>query len=122
MNMLDTRISELSTETDAHLLRASQPHGWLGVVRDMRDSRLAWVFWVTWVAQLALFVLGIWWAVGFFRATEVLEALKLGLSAATALILAMQLKTGIGPHLQAERILREMKRLEIMVLARNRAD
>jgi hypothetical protein len=122
MNMLDIRISELSTETDAHLLRASQPHGWLGVVRDMRGSRLAGVFWVTWVAQLALFVLGIWWAVGFFRATEMLEALKLGLPAATALILAMQLKVGIGPHLHAERILREMKRLEIMVLARNRAD
>jgi uncharacterized protein DUF6768 len=122
MNMLDTRIEELSSETDMHLLRASHPHGWLGVVREMRNSRLAWVFWSAWVAQLVLLVLGIWWAVEFFRATEVLAALKLGLSAATALILAMQLKVGIGPHLHAERMLREMKRLEIMVLARNRGD
>jgi Na+-transporting methylmalonyl-CoA/oxaloacetate decarboxylase beta subunit len=88
----------------------------------MRDSRLAWVFWAAWVTQLVLLVMGIWWAVGFFRATEVLEALKQGLPAATALILAMQLKVGIGSHLHTERVLREMKRLEIMVLARTHTD
>ncbi|MCP3968985.1 MAG: hypothetical protein GY717_01420 [Rhodobacteraceae bacterium] len=122
MDYLDTRIGELTNETEEHLLRSSQPHGWLGLVRSMRQGRLAWVFWVIWIAQVALFVLAIVWGVKFFAATEVLPALKLGLSAATALIMATLIKVSLAPHIHAERILRELKRIEILVLARGNSE
>jgi len=117
MSYLDTRIGELTNESQEHLLRSSQPHGWLGLVRSMRHGKLSWVFWVTWISQLVLFVLAIWWCVKFFDATEVLPAIKYGLSGATALIVAMQIKVGLAPHMHAERILRELKRIEILILS-----
>ncbi len=119
MNFLDIRIQELMDETDAHLLRSSQPHGWLGLIRSLRQGRLAWMFWVVWLAQLALFVIGIWAAVQFFQATEVLSAVKYGISAATLLLVALQIKLSIAPHMQTERLLRELKRVEILILAQN---
>jgi len=117
MTYLDTRIDELTNEAEQHLLRSSQPHGWLGLVRSMRQGRLAWVFWITWATQVLFIVLGIIWAIKFFNATEVLPAVKYGLSAATALILGTLIKVGLAPHLHAERVLRELKRIEILVLA-----
>jgi Family of unknown function (DUF6768) len=122
MSYLDTRIEELTTETEQHLLRSSQPHGWLGTARAMRSGRLAWIFWVSWVVQLVLFILSIIWGLGFFAATDALSALKYGLPSATALILAAQIKTSMAPHLHAERILRELKRIEILTLARRGKD
>ncbi|MHA6326141.1 DUF6768 family protein [Roseivivax sp. CAU 1753] len=122
MSYLDTRVDELTTETDKHLLRSSQPHGWLGTVRAMRNSRLAWVFWISWVIHIALFILGIIWGFRFLAATDALSALKYGLPSATALILAVQIKTGMAPHLHAERILRELKRIEVLILARSGQD
>jgi len=119
VSYLDIRIKELMSETDAHLLRASQPHGWLGIVRSIRRGRLAWTFWVVWITQLAMFVVAIWAAVRFFQATETLAALKYGLSAATLAVLAMQIKLGLAPHMHAERILRALKRVEILILARH---
>ncbi|SMX46223.1 DUF6768 family protein [Maliponia aquimaris] len=119
MSYLDARIKELATDTEQHLLRSSQPHGWLGLVRAMRAGRLAWIFWISWVVQLALFVLAVIWGLRFFAATDALAALKSGLPATTALILAVQIKTSMAPHLHSERILRALKRIEILVLARH---
>ncbi len=47
MEYLDKRIQELSTEQDAHLLRASQPLGFKGLVALMKGCRLSWLFWLT---------------------------------------------------------------------------
>lgn len=120
MSYLDIRIQELLTETDAHLLRSSQPHGWMGTVRAMRQGKLAWVFWLTWVLQLGFLIIGIWAAFRFFQATEVLSALKWGLSATVLLLGGLQIKVGLAPHIHAERLLRELKRIEILILARPR--
>ncbi len=122
MSYLDLRIKELSDDTEEHLLRSSQPYGWLGLTRAMRHGRLAWVFWVTWIAQVVLFILAVIWGIAAIGATEVLPAVKYGLGAATAMIVAAQVKTSLAPHIHAERILRELKRIEIMVLAQKSGD
>lgn len=122
MDNLDLRIRELMSERDSHLLRASQPHGWLGIVKAMRQGKLAWLFWVTWLLQLAFFVVGIWAAVRFFQATEVLAALQWGLTGAVFLLAGLQVKLSMAAHIHAERVLREMKRIEILILARDAAE
>ena len=49
-----------------------------------------------------------------------LPALKWGLSAATLALMATQLKLSLTPQMQADRIIRELKRIELM-LARQKA-
>lgn len=119
MTYLDIRIQELMDEADAHLTRSSQPLGWLGLVRSMARGRLGWTVWAIWIGQLLLFLGAIYAAVLFFRAEDVMVALKTGLSAATLAIVAVQIKMTIAPHMQAERILRALKRVEILILAQN---
>jgi len=119
MSYLDIRIKELMDDADAHLTRSSQPHGWLGLVRSMTRGRLGWTIWVIWTAQLLLFVGAIYAAVVFFQASDVLVALKYGLSAATLAVLAVQIKLSIAPHMHTERTLRALKRIEILILAQN---
>ncbi len=119
MNYLDIRIKELMDEADAHLTRSSQPHGWLGLVRSMTRGRLGWTIWVIWIGQLLLFVAGVLAAIRFFQAADVLVALKYGLSAATLILLAVQIKLSIAPHMHTERTLRALKRIEILILAQN---
>ena len=40
MDYLDTRIKELTTEQDEHLLRSSQPYGWPGLWRKCWEAGL----------------------------------------------------------------------------------
>ncbi|MBV1864009.1 MAG: hypothetical protein KUG74_06175 [Rhodobacteraceae bacterium] len=119
MNFLDIRINELMTKTDAHLLRSTQPYGWQGLYRAMRSGRLRNVVRVIDIACVLFLVVSIWAAYRFFTATEVLSAVKFGMSAAVMLIVAGQLKLSLMPHIQAERIIRQMKRIEILLLAKN---
>lgn len=119
MNFIDIRINELMTKTDAHLLRSTQPYGWQGLYRAMRSGRLRKVVWVIDLVCVLLLVIAIWAAYRLFTATEVLSAVKFGMSAAVMLIVAAQLKLSLMPHIQAERIIRQMKRIEILLLAKN---
>lgn len=118
MDYLDIRIQELLSPRDAHLLRASQPHGWMGIVRSMRQGKLAWLFWATWIAQLVFLILGVWAALNMFRAEETLEAVKWGFTGAVLLLGGLQIKLSMAPHIHAERVLRELKRVEILILSR----
>jgi len=119
MNYLDIRIEELLTKTDAHLLRSSQPLGWIGLSRYMRNGRMKRVVWIVDIVHLILLALGCWTALRFFAASDVLAAVKYGLSSAVLLVVSFQFKLSLMPHLQAERILREIKRVEILALAGN---
>ncbi|MFK5998765.1 MAG: hypothetical protein QM492_11745 [Rhodobacterales bacterium] len=119
MNYLDTRIDELMTKTDAHLLRSSQPLGWFGLSRYMRNGRMKRVVWTVDIVHLILLALGCVTALRFFAANDVLTAVKYGISSAVLLIVSFQFKLSLMPHLQAERILREIKRVEILALAKN---
>ncbi len=117
MEYLDKRIQELSTEQDAQLLRASQPLGFKGLVARMKGCRLSWLFWLTWLAHIVLLIAGIILGWKFLGASDALAATKAGIGAATCLIVAVQLLVGLAPRMHAERLKREIKRTQIMVLA-----
>lgn len=122
MSYLDTRITELMSETDAHLLRSSQPLGWLGLTRNLLRGRLGWTVWVNILTQVVFLGSAIWMALEFFAATEVLAALKYGLTAAVLAIVAVQFKMSLMPHVQTERVLRALKRVEILILSHGNKD
>jgi hypothetical protein len=77
-----------------------------------------WVSWVLMITQTVMFGVAVWAGWRFFTATEVLPALKWGLSAATLLILATQIKLAMVPHMQANRVILAVRRLERLLAAR----
>ncbi|MTI05340.1 hypothetical protein E1180_07410 [Roseibium denhamense] len=68
--------------------------------------------------QIVLFLAGIWCMTKFFAATDALPAVKWGITSSTLLLMAMNLKLSLWPQMQADRILRELKRVELMLLSR----
>jgi uncharacterized protein DUF6768 len=118
MSFLDVRINELLSETDAHLLRSSQPHGWLGIGKQMFKSRLGWLVWVMLIVEAAALIGAIWTAVTFFQATDTLVAVKYGLIASSLVMIAVFLQIGLHAQMQVERVIRALKRVEILVLSK----
>ena len=68
--------------------------------------------------QTALFGGALWAGWHFYAATEVLAAVKWGLSAAVLAIVATQLKMALMPVLQANRVLLAIRRLELRLAQR----
>lgn len=118
MTYLDVRISELLSEADAHLLRSSQPHGWLGIGKQMFNSRLGWLVRAMLIIEAAALLGAIWTAVTFFQATDTLVAIKYGLTAASLVLIAVTVQIGMNAQMQAERVIRALKRVEILVLSK----
>lgn len=120
MNYLDIRISELVDETETHLLRSSQPYGFQGLVRMMMKSRLRMVVRLAMILVLLFLAGAIWTAIGFYQATDTLAAVKYGITASTLTIMAVVLQVGLAPQLQAERLIRALKRIEILLMSHPR--
>ena len=120
MNYLDVRISELIDETEAHLLRSSQPYGFQGYLRMMLKSRLRIVVRVVMILVVLFLAGAIWAAIGFYEATDTLAAVKYGVTASTLVILAAVLQIGLAPQMQAERLIRALKRIEILLMSHPR--
>ena len=118
MDYLEKRIRELESEHEAHLLRASQPWGWSGLIREMLGHRLGRATRVVLAVQIVVLAVSVWVAVRFFTATDIVVALKFGIVWAVLLIVANIYLVGLMPHLHTERVLRALKRVEILILAK----
>ncbi|MBU1384918.1 MAG: hypothetical protein KKG14_02880 [Alphaproteobacteria bacterium] len=66
-------------------------------------------------AQAALFMAGVWAAWRFFEAETPLSALHWGLPAAVLLLMSLIIKMGLLPEMQANRLIRELRRLELQI-------
>ncbi|MBV7410529.1 DUF6768 family protein [Maritimibacter sp. DP1N21-5] len=119
MNKLDRMIEEALSEEDRAILEATAEQGWFQQSFGLFTGRNGWVAWVLMAAQTALFVAGAWCAVEFYAATEVLSALRWGMTGAVLLIVATSLKLSLMPQIQADRVLRELRRLELMLAKRD---
>ena len=78
-------------------------------------GRNGWVNVLMIAAQGGLFIGGVWAAWRFFAAETVLAALHWGLPAAVLLLMSLIIKMGLMPELQANRLMRELKRLQLQV-------
>ena len=114
---LDRLIEEALSAEDRRLFQSTRELGWFELGLSQFRGRLGWVTWVIMVVQVAMFLLAVWCGVNFFAATEVLPALKWGLSGATLAVMATQLKLSLMPQMQADRVIRELKRLELMLVS-----
>ena len=114
MDNLDRLIAEALAE-DA---QAPVDPGYFALALSALHGRSAWSNWVLLVVQTVLFVAAVWAGWRFYAASEMLAALKWGLSAATLAIVAVQLKMALMPVLQANRVLLAIRRLDLRLAER----
>jgi hypothetical protein len=117
MSDLDRMIeTTLNAEDRAFLARLESEPGYFRQVGGLLSGSLAWINLLLMIVQAALFFGGVWCAWQFFQATDTIMSLRWGLSATVLLILGAVLKLStLWPSLQANRVLREIKRLELQI-------
>ena len=118
MPSIDELIKEALSEQETEIVNSTQELGYFTLAAGMFTGKLAWVSWVIMITQTTMFFMGAGAAWQFFVAEEMLSALKWGLSAAVILLMATQMKMSFMPQLQADRVLRELKRVELLILHR----
>lgn len=115
MDKLDALIREALEGEDREILRQTEELGWFALVFSQFRGRLGWVAWVLTVVQTAMFLAGLWCAVRFFQTTEVIAALRWGFSATVLWILATNIKLSMMPQMHADRVIRELRRVELLL-------
>lgn len=116
MDKLDRMIAEALRNEDRALLENLEEPGFYSLVFSTFRGPQGWVTWVLMTVQTVMFLAAVWAGWHFYAATEMLSALKWGLSAAVLALLATQIKLSLVPQMQANRVLRALRRVELMIL------
>jgi hypothetical protein len=120
MNKLDKMIAEALSEEDREIMAQTSQRGVFAELFGQLSGHNAWIKWVSYL-YIAVFVgLFIWAAWNFFAATDVLVALKWGVGAVVAVMFVAVLKLYLFTEIQTDRIIRELKRVELMLAAREK--
>ena len=118
MDKLDAMIKEALEAEDQTIWAETEELGYFAAAFGLFRGKAAWVNWVIMVVQALLFFGGVWCAVNFFGAGDVLAALKWGISGAVLLLTALTMKMSLMIPMQANRIIREIKRVELILASR----
>ena len=113
---IDRMIEEaLQGEEQALFRETAREPGFFNQAFGLLGGPNGWVNVVMMVVQTALFIAGVWAGWRFFEAETALSALHWGLPAAVLVLAALIIKLGMMPELQANRLMRELKRLELQI-------
>ncbi|HEV7228867.1 DUF6768 family protein [Brevundimonas sp.] len=108
----------VSAEERELLARIGEGPGVFAQIFGLFRGSTAWINLLMMVVQSVLFVLGVWAAWRFFQATDALVALRWGLPSATALLMALIVKTSMWPVAQIGQLRLELKRLKLELARR----
>lgn len=119
MRDIDQMIDEALDAEERALLRSiGEEPGYFQQALGIFGGRTGWVNGVLMMVQGAAFVAGVWAAWNFFAADDVLAAVRWGLPAATLLLMSLTIKMALWPTIQANRVIRELKRIELQIASR----
>ncbi len=118
MEKLDQMIKEALEAEDRKIWAETEELGWFALGRKQFRGKLGWVTWVIMSVQTVMFLASIWCAAQFFASSDVLLALKYGIAGAVLMLAALAMKLSLMPQIQADRVIREVKRLELMLARR----
>ena len=122
MRDLDHMIDEALDAEERELLRSiGEEPGFFSQALGLFGGRTGWVNIVMMVAQALLFLGGVWAAWHFFEAVEPVAQLRWGIPAAVLLIVATVLKMALLPRMESNRLMRELKRLELQLARSTKA-
>jgi hypothetical protein len=116
MRDLDKMIEEALGEEESEVLRriGGEP-GLVERAMGMFGAGAEWMVRFLLFAQTVLFVAGAWAAWNFFQADDPVSQLRWGLPAAVLVLVSLILKMGVGPVLFHNRVMRELKRIELQI-------
>lgn len=116
MRDVDELIDEALDAEERELLnRIGEEPGWFSQAFSIFTGRIGWVHIVTMIVQTVLFLVGVWTAWHFFNAGDALTALRWGLPATALILSALMMKLALMPAIHANRLLRELKRIELQL-------
>ena len=115
MRDLDSMIDEALGAEERELLRSIGEPGFFAQTFGLFAGPTGWVNWLLMIVQGLLFVAGVVAAIYFFAADDALSAVRWGLPAVGLLLMSLIIKMGMWPTIQANRVIRELKRLELQV-------
>lgn len=123
MRDLDNLIGEALDAEERELLRqiGDEP-GFVCQALGLFGGRMGWVSVLLMVVQSIAFIAGVWAAYHFFLATDALSALRWGLPAAVLVLTALTVKMAMWPTLEANRLMRELKRMQLQIAATSRKE
>ena len=115
MNKIDDLIERALTEEDRALLASHAEPGYLAQAFGLFRGPLAWVMWFVNIASGVAFVGGAYAAWRMFGTSDVLVAFKWGIAALFLFQVTTLCKTFMGNRMEVNRLLRELKRVELQV-------
>lgn len=116
MSKLDDLIVEALSELEEEVLEGTQELGWFSLGTNLFRGKLGWVSWIIMVVQSVMFFAGAYASWKFFQAAEIMPALQWGFVSTVLLLGALMMKLSLMPQIQANRILQELKRVELLIL------
>ena len=115
MSKIDELISGALTEEDRALLARHGEPGYFSQAFGIFRGPMAKVMWLVNVAAGVAFVAGAYAVWQSWGASDALVAVKWGVVSLLLLQITVLCKTFMGNHLEANRMLRELKRVELQV-------
>lgn len=117
MSKIDDLINETLSQEDEALLEShgSEP-GYFTQAFALFTGKLGWVMWLVGIIGLVLFVAAVYALYQVFTADELIHALRWGVGAIVLVQLSVFLRSFMGMHFEANRVLREVKRLELRLV------
>jgi hypothetical protein len=115
MDKMDDLITRALNDEDRALLARHGEPGYLAQAAGLFRGPLAWTMWLAYAFGGVAFVIAAWALWRMSGATDALDAVRWGVGALVLLQFTMLAKTYMGGHLEANRMLREIKRLELQV-------
>jgi hypothetical protein len=113
MRNVDEILGQALRDEERDLLARLPEPGLIGASAGLFRGSLGWVNAVVMVVQAAAFLAGAYAAWRFFGAADTYAQLRWGLPAVTLLLVSLILKAMLWPAVQADRVIREVKRLEL---------
>lgn len=120
MSKIDELINEtLSEEDEALLDHFNSEPGYFAQAFALFTGRLGWVMWSVMIVQILMFVGAIWAVWAAFTTPETLAAVRWGVIAVILVQIGTFLRGFMGDHFEANRVLREVRRLELRLVQRD---
>ncbi len=120
MEKLDQMIEEALEAEDREIFAQTEELGWFTLGLGLFRGKLGWVNWIVIILQTVMFFAAFWCGFRFFGSTDVLVALKYGISGGVLMLAALTMKLSMMPQIHADRVIREVKRVELMLARRER--
>ena len=115
MNNIDELIGRALTEEDRALLASHNEPGYLAQAFGLFRGPMAWVMWLVNMASGVAFLAGAYAVWRMFGASDALLAVKWGVASLFLFQVTTMCKTFMGNRMEANRLLRELKRVELQV-------